>query len=381
MIIGHYHPYIWSKGGIASYIRRISEIQKEAGNQIYFFSKEVYENKDSLHENIFLHHETDLFRIARQKGVDILHLHSLVSEVSHDVPCVRTLHGHQPYCPSGSRFLGKSGLPCNRPYSLYGCLWGHFADRCGSLRPQNVYQNFQRTQQERNTLPSIPVITVSEFLKQQMVRSGYPEHIIQVLYLFAPTVKHTEIPLHEDIPRFVFLGRISPEKGLKWLVEAFDKVQVPCHLDIAGEGYQEQEIKQFVHKLDLQNRLTFHGWVSPSQASELIRSSRAVIFPSLWHEPGGTVAFEAMAHARPVIMSKVGGMPEVILDNMNGFLVEPGDVNGLAKAIEQLAGSWSLAVKLGEAGMNFVEREFSLEKHFQKLMSVYAEVIALNQLN
>ena len=85
----------------------------------------------------YLDNETDLLQRAQTKGVEILHLHLGVAHLpSGSVPLIRTAHGHQPYCPSGSRFLRRTGCACNRNYSLIGCLWGHFVDRCGSARPR-----------------------------------------------------------------------------------------------------------------------------------------------------------------------------------------------------------------------------------------------------
>lgn len=376
MIIGHYEHEIWAKGGIASYIRRLSQAQRAAGHTVYFFSRRSCEAKSDCETPILTPTDADLFQQAKAYQLDVLHLHrSIRSTPPPDLAIVRTLHGHAPYCPSGSRYLGQWEKPCDRPYSLHGCLWGHFIDRCGSLRPHNLQRGFQETWHEMATLPTMPVITVSQFLKDQLIRTGYPEKLIHVLYLAAPDIANSSPPSQVNPPRFLFLGRMIPEKGLQWLLRSLQKVAVPVHLDIAGEGYQEPEIRQLVQHLGIGDRITFHGWVSSEKTLELFQSARAVIFPSIWHEPGGTVAFEAMAHARAVIMSSVGGMPEIVLNEINGLLVEPNDCQSLARSIERLATDLPLARRLGEKGRETVIDQFTLQNHLDQLMQIYEQCL------
>ncbi|XGV98170.1 MAG: glycosyltransferase family 4 protein [Leptolyngbya sp. BL-A-14] len=382
MIIGHFDSHIWAKGGLATYIRRISAAQQAAGHTVYYFTRQPCTGNSDREQPIVVATDAELFEQAEQLGLDILHLHRAIATVPPPhIPTIRTLHGHAPYCPSASKFLGRWNQPCNRPYSLHGCLWGHFVDRCGSVRPQNLFDSWHEFQQERSVLPNIPVVTVSHFLKDCMVRSGYPASSIHVLHLFAPDQSCEVSPPEEGTPRFVFLGRISPQKGLEWLLHALQQVSVPIQLDVAGEGDQEVEMRQLTQQLGLSDRVTFHGWVSPDQVSHLIRSARALIFPSIWHEPGGTVAFESMANSRAVIMSQVGGMPEVVMDGLNGLLVEPNNVNELAASIERLATDWSLATQLGVMGRKMATEQFTLQNHFNQLMQLYQQAMEPRLVN
>ena len=374
MKIGHYCPTIWAGGGIASYIRRISGEQRRLGHEVVFFDLIRFRDEARGAEDIpaFVEDAAGLFRQAADQGLDILHTHMVLpGRVRPSVPTIRTLHGHQPYCPSGSRFLPRQGKPCDRNYSVLGCTWGHLMDHCGSVRPANLIADFRATRTERETLHAIPTVTVSRLLKQQMVRAGYREELIHVLHLPAPDVKATMPPPQGGVPRFVFLGRITPPKGVAWLLQAVREVRAPIHLDIAGEGYAEPEMRRLAARLGLEDRVTFHGWVSGERINALLAQSRALVFPSIWHEPGGTVAFEAMVNGRGVIMSQVGGMPEVITEGVNGMLVEPNDVDGLARALECLAQDWPLAQRLGEAGRRAAPESFSLRGHVEALMDLY----------
>jgi glycosyltransferase involved in cell wall biosynthesis len=222
-------------------------------------------------------------------------------------------------------------------------------------------------------LREVPVIANSQFVKDQMIRSGYMEETIHVLHLPAPEIEEYLTLEQEDLPHFVFIGRITPEKGLTWLLKALAEVKVPLHIDIAGSGNQqrEQAIRSLAEHLGLMDKITFHGWVNEAQAIQLIQSARALVFPSVWHEPAGIVSLEAAAAGRPIIASSVGGIPEYVNRLQNALLVEPNDIQGLAQIIEQLATDGFLAQQMGAKGRQMAKEHFSLEKHMQELMSLY----------
>lgn len=381
MIIGHYDSEMWSKGGISSYVRRVSRAQRAAGHQVYYFSFYPCRDRveDPAEEPQIITSNTHLFEQAQSLKLDVLHLHKPISTPPPAELCVlRTVHGHQPYCPSGSKFLERWNKPCDRPYSLLGCLWGHYVDRCGSAHPKTAQFNFQYTGSELSILPTMPVITVSQFLKDQMIKAGYPTDSIDVLRLPAPDRFSDAPPPQHEIPRFVVVGRIAPEKGIGVLLQALQQVTVPIHLDIAGEGYYESDLRDLVQQLELGDRVTFHGWVNAGQALDLMQSARAVIFPSVWHEPAGFISLEAATVSRAVIGTRVGGIPEYTGLLQNALLVEPGNQAELAAAITQLATDWALAAQLGQQGRTHVTQHFGVHQHLEHLMSLYQKAMTGN---
>ena len=374
MRIGHYMRKMFEPGGIASYIRRISKGLEERGHEIIYFdlASDVVESPEHVER---LADESHLGRRARDLGVDVLHLHCDVRTVPTEVPVLRTVHTHSPYCPSQGRFLKRSGKPCDRDYSLLGCLWGHAIDRCGSVRPAALGRNFATVRAESRTLPQIPVIAISEFLKRQMVRAGYPAERIDVIHLPAPEPRPYVEPPREEPARFVFLGRMIPHKGLEWLLRAMTRLKQDVRLDLAGTGNQEAEYRALAMSLGLDARVRFHGWLDAQAASELLDGARALVFPSVWHEPAGLVALEAMVAGRAVIASRVGGIPEMVQDGVSGTLVEPGDEAGLARAIDRLAGDWDLARRLGEAGRAIAAERHTMAAHLDRLTRLYAPLV------
>jgi glycosyltransferase involved in cell wall biosynthesis len=378
MLIGHYDRDIWAPGGISNYVRQISDAQQQRGHQIIFFTKQQQSiPPDRLLQTITIVDDTDLYHQSEKLGLDILHLHTEVSHLpsNAEFQVLRTVHEHRPYCPGGSRYLANTQQPCNYQYHLGGCLWRHFSQHCGSIRPQSLMANFSSTWNEIKVLSQIPtVMTVSHFLKSQMVELGYEADRIHVLPLFMPPLTEPTPPPQEEIPHFVFLGRITPQKGIPWLLKAIQRINTPCHFDIAGEGYQLQEMQSLAQNLGVSAQVTFHGWLDRGQVSELIRQSRAVLFPSIWHEPAGFITLEAMAHARAVIASRSGGIPEILQDGYTGFLVTPNDVMALAERIELLATNWQMAQQLGVAGRHVAENGYTFDQHFSRLMQFYEKV-------
>ncbi|WP_218079984.1 glycosyltransferase family 4 protein [Anthocerotibacter panamensis] len=376
MIIGHFEHEVWNKGGVAAYIRRIGQAQEQLGHMVYYLSRRPCTHPDAM-PPIVVGEDSQLFSRAQELGLDLLHVHTALDLAPPEaLPVVRTVHGHAPYCPGGSKYLERWGTPCHRPYSLWGCLWGHVVDHCASVRPQRLAADFQQTWREMEVLPQVTVITVSQFLRAQMLQSGYPADKLHVLPHFAPLQLAYSAPQRTGVPRFLFLGRITPEKGLGWLLRALQKVSIPVHLDIAGEGYKDREMQLLTQELGLSERVTFYGWLDGSRIHALIHAARALVFPSLWHEPAGLVPFEAMAHGRPVIASSVGGISETVQDGVNGLLVTANDVQQLAEAMTRLAENWSLAQKLGAEGWRLANEQYPLAAHLDTLLDLYEKTIA-----
>ncbi len=375
MIIGHYISHLFAQGGAEIYLRRIAAAQDAIGHTVYYFSK--YASAEDFNRLALIQVKSDaaLYAEAKRLGVELLHLHSEVGLMPpSDLPTVRTLQGHRPYCPSATKFLARTNSPCDRAYSVSGCLWGHVVDRCGSIRPNRLLQSFQETFNEQRILPNLLVLTNSAYLRDQMIAAGYPADQIQTLYLCAAPVSNIVAPPHEGTPRFVFLGRFAPQKGLTWLLKAFAQVSVPAHLDIAGDGNDAARVRSLIDTLGLSDRVTLHGWLDSEAVDQLIQASRALIFPSVWHEPAGVVAYEAMMNARAVIASRVGGISEGVIDETSGLLVEPNDTAGLAAQIERLAIDWALADRLGKAGHQIAVQSFETDRQVDRVMKIYEQV-------
>jgi len=372
MHIGHYAPKIWDRGGIATYIRRTGRGQTRRGHEVTYLGRDGASRQDLSVEYTAVADDEMLFSTAATLDLDVLHLHKSVRELPEDrVPTVRTMHGHQGGCPSGSRYLARNGEPCDRPYTLSGCLWGHFVDRCGSVRPGSLSHSFTRIRRELTQAERIPTYTVSDFLNDKMRRAGCSADQLRTLHSPAPPVEapFTPVPRH-DPPRFLFLGRLVPEKGLDWLLRAVAQTEEPVHLDVAGNGPREEAMRTLADDLGVEECVSFHGWVASDDVPGLMREARAVVFPSVWHEPAGLITLEAAAQGRPLIASRVGGIPEYAGDGY-ATLVDVRDVAGLARAIDRLASAPDRADDMGRTGYQVARSEFSMDRFLNRLDHFY----------
>ena len=398
MRIGHYSPWLISPGGVNSYLRRVVQGQRKRGHEVILFDRPGLVPTGSTSafgaEIVSTLDDADLLQLIRARGLDVLHAHTVVEVPGQETGTdgfpnlVRTMHGHEAYCPSGTRYLARpTGRPCPRGCHLLGCTWGHFINRCGSIRPKRFVEDFRRVQRERRSAQRFFTIAISRFAKEQMVRAGYEASAIRVIYHPAPDSPLTagaggRLADQDGPPRFLFLGRIAAEKGLDWLIRAAAQVHVDVVFEIIGDGPGKPRLLELSRRLGVDERFSWLGWLeSEREIFARLAAARAVIFPSLWHEPAGLVTLEAAAAARAVIASRVGGIPEYAEKLGHALLVAPNDTEALAAAITRLADDADLAAQLGQAGwQRLAAGEFSLNKHLDQLEEVYARALGREPL-
>jgi glycosyltransferase involved in cell wall biosynthesis len=317
-----------------------------------------------------------------QSQFKLLHLHGseLLGEVQGECPVLYTLHNHNPYCPSGNKYLPASGVSCDRKMSYFGCTWGHVVDGCGSRRPQNIVKNLQRSHWELEILRKlkIPVIANSDYVREQLISHGLPPAQMVTLRCGVAIPKSITKPLTQENhqnQRILFAGRITPNKGLEWLLKALTLTDRRIQLDIAGEGWDRPRMENLARQLGASERVTWHGWCASEKLDSLYEHCFAVIFPSLWHEPAGLVTLEAYARYRPVIASAVGGIPEHVCSGETGILIKANDINQLAIAIKELAQDYLKTRSMGEKGHTLFLEDFTINLHIQRLQEIYARCI------
>jgi len=383
MRIGHYSPWLLSPGGINSYLRRVVEAQINQGHQILLFNRpNLVPSTASCAFGASVvptNDDSQLLAMARQHVLDVLHIHTHIvayTDPSNGTPVVRTVHGHEPYCPSGRRHLRfPVNRPCPRACHILGCTWGHFINRCGSVRPANVLNDFKRVASERENSKRFFTIAVSEFVREQMIRSGHDGSRIDVIVNPAPASRgEYERLVLKGGPRFLYLGRLVPEKGVDWLLHGVAKAETPLEVTIAGSGPNEPFLRNLADRLGIGRSIKWRGWLAEEEVRAEITRAWAVILPSVWHEPAGLATVEAAAVGRMVIASRVGGIPEYAERLGNALLVEPYDIEGLAATIRRVATTPSMAEQLGAEGWKRVPH-LDLDSHVARLESVYEKAI------
>jgi glycosyltransferase involved in cell wall biosynthesis len=186
-------------------------------------------------------------------------------------------------------------------------------------------------------------------------------------------------------PTVLFVGRFEPRKGVHVLVEAVPQViaRVSQARFVFVGGHAENAagakpfMKRLLERLDAlgcRDRVTFVAWQKPDALLEFYRKAWVVAIPSLY-DNYPNVCLEAMASARPVVGSRVGGIPEMVEDGKCGFLVPPGDCGALAQALANVLAHSDTAKALGQAARRFVEERLSPVRIAQETAAFYEEVI------
>ncbi|MEW6685358.1 MAG: glycosyltransferase family 4 protein [Candidatus Edwardsbacteria bacterium] len=175
-------------------------------------------------------------------------------------------------------------------------------------------------------------------------------------------------------------GRIHPEKGLEYLIEAMReildfapkvKLLILGDASLGNESYERRLKKLSVH-LKVQDRIQFLGF--HRDISQIFSTFDIFVLPSL-REPFGLVTLEAMQLGKPVIATNTGGTPEIVVDGETGLLVPPKEAKALAQAIISLLKNREFREKMGRQGKERVQRNFSLESHLRGMEEVFDEVI------
>jgi len=187
-------------------------------------------------------------------------------------------------------------------------------------------------------------------------------------------------PLSFKPPRLLCLGRLAPEKGFDLALEAFGMIVhlfPRARLLIAGDGAARDELEHRAAKQGISHAVEFIGWVAPKRVTALINDATIVVMPSR-EDSLPLVALEAARMARPVVGTRVGGLPEIVVHQETGLLVEKEDSKDLARAISFLLGHPEAAFSMGQAAQRRVERVFSWEKHVDAYDALYRRLIGEN---
>ncbi len=253
----------------------------------------------------------------------------------------------------------------------HGCEFHLFFDALPKFSQHLVVWVFQRCKY---------VITLSESWRNYyLVNCKLKQE--QVLLLPNPVELPEHLPDRRDSNRvhFVFMGRIGDRKGAFDLIQAFAKLPAThiqqAELTLAGDGLVEQA-RELVTNLALNERIYLPGWVSPEQRNQILRSADVFVLPS-YNEGLPMAILEAMAWGLPILTTPVGGIPEVITHQQEGFLIEPGNVDQLSVSIQTLIGQENLRLKMGKNARQRVI-PFNIDNYYLSLSKIYQSVVFKN---
>lgn len=237
---------------------------------------------------------------------------------------------------------------------------------------KNRHQVFERADK---------IIAVSDYIKKALLEHGCPAHKIIQHYIGINTDLFSGTKQESERPRIVFVGRLVPKKGCRFLIEAMQLVQKELpevELHIIGDGPLRAELELLAQGLQ---GVVFQGVKSQQEIKQALRAAWVFCTPSIIAESGdaeglGMVFLEAQALGTPAVSFDTGGVIEAIADQETGRTIRERDVPGLAQALIELIQNKNLRQQYGAAGAERVRSEFDIKKQCKKLEDIYEQVIS-----
>ena len=402
MRILHVNKFLYRRGGAEGYMLDVAELQADAGHEVAFFGMQHPDNppqRFAAHLPPFVQLEPPppglrrraaatarmLWSTSARRGIqavagefrpDVAHLHNVYHQLSPSVlrplaelgvPVVLTLHDYKLACPSYQ--LLDHGRVCQ------ACLGGRFhraaIRRCkdDSLGASLVLAVESAAHRALGAWdPVRTFISPSRFMAATMTRAGvYPErlrhldHFVDARPLPAKTTPGGPV---------VFAGRLAPEKGVDLLVRAIGMLPAGARLEVAGEGAERARLEALAAE-HAPGRVRFHGRLERDRLLGLVRSATVVAVPSRWHENQPMAVLEAFACGVPVVVSDLGGLPELVTPGRDGEVVASGDAPALAAALDRILADPGRALEMGRAARAKVEERFTPERHLSQLERIY----------
>ena len=213
-------------------------------------------------------------------------------------------------------------------------------------------------------------ITPSEFTKEKYVRWGLSPDRIFV----KPNFVHPDPGMRKEQGRYaLFVGRISEEKGLHVLLNAWEGLDgIP--LKIVGSGPIVQELQNIKQSRNMAN-VEFLGRLGRADTISTIKGARLVVFPSQWYETFGRVAAEAFACGVPVIATRIGAAAEIVEDGRTGMLFELGNPVDLSEKVVRMWSDSKRTDAMGKEARRVYEAKYTAEQNYRMLISIYEEAI------
>jgi glycosyltransferase involved in cell wall biosynthesis len=320
------------------------------------FKKIVWHLLDIWNPFVYVH----IKEILRREQPDIVHTNglkgfsvSLFSAIKHSsIPHIHTLHDYELISRWSTLFRG--GAPISR--------FNH---------TDKMYISYMRTLSSNVDA----VMSPSKFVMDRHLEHGFFKRGSKYIVPIGNEVRSNK-PAKTFTYELLFIGQLEEHKGVQVAIEAFKKLEISdARFHIIGEGSYMSRLKELAKE---DNRIKIYGYIKEqSYVNDLIDRCSYFIFPSIWYESFGLVINEVMARGLPVIASKIGGIPELIQNGYNGFLVQPNNVTALRSILEILMKEKSLITKLS---CNAIEssKRYPFTTQVEKIMEVYNNHVKLS---
>ncbi len=283
-------------------------------------------------------------------------------------------HDHRWWCASASRYHARTGAVCRIRAATGACALRYYPLRCGGLRPGAAVRGLARAAAGRGALASADAVLVaSTFMAGEASLHGAAPPRTRVVPLPAPFSDQTPpAPSAAGAPTVLFASRLTPEKGVDLLLDAFRLMQSGARLELAGTGIAARRVAAEAAAHPRAADIRPLGHLDGRAMAEAYARAAAVVVPSRWPEPFGLAGIEALAAGRPVVTTGAGGSADWAREDLGVLAVPSGRASDLAAALDRVLADRSWAERARHAGAQWVRERHSLAAHVAALKTVLA---------
>lgn len=400
------NKFFYIKGGSETYYFALRNLLQELGHTVIDFSMTDEKNFPSPYSDYFVNHveyngqlslkekgqaaikliysfeaKRKLEQLIQKEKPDLAHLHIFQHQISlsildvlkaYNIPVVYTAHDLQMLCPNYQMLShGQICEQCKGGYYM-SCLKKRCIKDSTVKSALGVIEAYINKISHRYDIIDL-IITPSEFYKKKFEEFGIDPDRVMHIPNFLERERHEVNLLEGEPPYYLYLGRLSHEKGIHTLISA--AAELGIRLKIVGGGPLSEQLKELLQK-ERRHNIELLGFRSGQELIDLVGNAKAVVLPSEWYENGPYSAIEALQLGRPLIGADIGGIPELIHDN--GFLFPSGDKDGLKDAISRMESLDSVAYeKMVQASYQMFGMHYTKWVHTEMLQKAYAKVGAV----
>jgi glycosyltransferase involved in cell wall biosynthesis len=322
----------------------------------------------------------EIARLLEGQKPDLVHVHNTFLVISPSiygacqeahVPVVQTLHNYRLLCPAAIFF--RQGRVCEE--CLEHSLWRGVLHACyrNSHPETSAVALMLAVHRRRHTWTSRVncFIALSGFSRRKFIEGGIPAEKIAV----KPNFVYPDPGCRARSGEYaLFIGRLSPEKGVVTLLAAWQRLQVRVPLRIVGGGPEREFLEARVKQMELTD-VRFLGQLPREEVTAALKGARFVLFTSEWYETFGMAIIEAFACGVPVICSRLGAMQEIVEDGRTGLHFAPGDAGDLAAKVEWAWAHPEEMAAMGRAARAEYEAKYTAERNYEMLMEIYGKAL------
>ncbi|MEH6504173.1 MAG: glycosyltransferase family 4 protein [Cycloclasticus sp.] len=312
-----------------------------------------------------------------QHKPDVVHVHNffpLLSPSIYDacleanVPVVQTLHNYRTMCPGA--LLMRDGKICEKCVTgsayqsvLHGCYKDSVIGTFAVARMVEKHRALGTWKHKVNRF-----IALTEFARNKFIEAGFPANKIVVKPNFTEDSPLADNDVNKMRTGALFVGRLSEEKGMATLLNAWKQLDVP--LRIAGSGPLENTLSDLAD-----NGVEALGMLDKKSVQKEMRQAAFLVMPSEWYEGFPMVLVEAFSLGLPVVASRLGGMAEIVEDGVTGLHFEAGNANDLADKVRWMDEHPEECLQMGLNARKVYEQKYTPDKNYDMLIGIYQQAI------